>query len=422
MISKSFATALTVMLLCGNAYAQRINIAAIVNDEVITTTDVAERRDLVMASNNIPPTIENQKRITPRVIQSLIDENLQMQEARRLSVAVKKEELATALAQVEESRRMPRGSLREMFEKQGLSVRSLEAQLTAQIAWNKVVQRKLRRSVSISEDEVARAQASQAADPGVPEVRIAAISLLVRKPEMEAPQGELAKQLATQLQQGTDFLTLAGQLAGREDVRISPPGWVEEERLQPAMQQALRTMQPGQVSLPLKSMNTFQLVQLLERRTAKKVPDSTEVVIKEMLLPLPPKPDQKTMLALRDTARAVHQNPGGCMEETMGVPVTGGKVRYLRTVLGGLPAELRGIIAHMGVTEVSEPMISDEAVRLFMLCERIEPSAGNLPPAADVRRELFNEKIELEAQKHLRNLKRDAFIDIKGEPKAADAQ
>ena len=49
-----------------------------------------------------------------------------------------------------------------------------------------------------------------------------------------------------------------------------------------------------------------------------------------------------------------------------------------------------------------------------MLCERTEP-ASKLPNADVVRQRLFGEKMELEAQKLLRNLRRDAFIDIKSD-------
>lgn len=420
MITKPRVLCLALLLLAVPAHAERVNIAAIVNDEIITTTDVNERRDLIMQSNNLEPTVENQRRVTPRIIQSLIEETLEMQEAKRLSITVKDEELEAAIGQLEASRRMPAGSLRDSLEKQGLSVRSMENQLRAQLAWNKVVQRKLRRQVNISEDEVVRAQTAEAAAPGVPEVRIAAISLIITKPEDEAKQSELAQQLSAELAKGTSLGALAQPLLGRDDVRLSPPGWVEEEKLQPAMQQALRALQPGQTTPPLKSLNTYQLVQLLERRVAKKVPETTEVAVKEILLPVPPAPDKKFIVALQATAEAVHANPGSCMEEALGTPAPGAKVRFLRTLVGQLPDELRSLITNLSVGEISQPLMTGDAVRMFMLCERIDPSTGNLPPAAEVRKKLFSEKMDLEAQKHLRNLKRDAFIEIKGEPRAAE--
>ncbi len=416
MIHHRHLAALLIVLAATSAQAQRIGIAAIVGDEVISTNDVAERRDLLMATNNLPPTIENQKRITPRVIESLIDENIEMQEARRLSISISDEEMNKAIGTLEEARRLPADSMLKTLEAQGLSQRSLKDQVRAQLAWTKVVQRKLRREVSISADEVARAQQAAAADPGVPQVKIAAISVLVLKPGDEQAAGEFAQAIADKLKAGTPMNEMLMKLSARPDVRISPPGWVDEEKLQPAMQQALRTMQPGEVTPPLKSMNTYQMIQVLERRVAKKVPDTTEMVIKEIALPVPPKLDEKSMLALRDAVEAVGRNPGDCMSESVGDPTSAAKAKFSRIIYGTLPADLKPIVADLGVTEVSQPIRSEKSVRLFMLCERIDPGMGNLPPANEVRRQLFNEKIELEAEKHLRNLKRDTFIEVKGAP------
>lgn len=402
------------LLLASAAQAERINIAAVVNDDVITTNDVAERRDLLMSSGNIPNTVENQQRVTPTIIRSLIDEKIEMQEAKRLSITVKPEEMEAAFAQVEKAKRMPPGALKETLAQQNLSLRSLEDQLRAQISWNKVVQRKLRREVSISQDEIARAQQAAAADPGEPEVRIAAISVLVDKPENDAKQAALVKQLSDSIKSGTSIAELSYSLANRKDTHVSPPSWITESKLQPAMQQALRGMQPGEVSPPLKSLNTYQLVQLLERRTIKKVPDTTEVLLKEIALPVPAKPDQKALLALRDQTNALLANPGDCSSTALGVPTSAAQARFMRVTFGQMAPELRGIIADLGVTETSKPLMTETAVRMFMLCERIDATVDNLPPADEIRRQLFNEKIELEAQKHLRNLKRDAFIEIKG--------
>lgn len=415
------AAMLLVATCASAAYAQRIDIAAVVGDEIITTNDVAERRDLVLATNNLAPTIENQQRVIPRVIESLIDENIQMQEAKRLSIGVSKDELKAAFSKLEESRRMPQGSLLETLQRQGLSRRSLESQLTAQLAWTKVVQRKLRREVSISQDEIARAQQAAAADPGIPQIRIAAISVLVVKPGDEEAAAAFAKEIYEKLKSGMPVNEMLMKLNGRKDVRISPPGWVDEEKLQPAMQQALRPMKPNEVTPPLKSMNTFQIIQVLERRVAKRVPDSTEMVLKEIALPLPPKPDEKSMLALRAEAEAVQKSPGDCMSDAIGLPQSKAKSKFARLNFGGLPDKLKPVIADLGVTEVSQPIMGEGVVHMFMLCERIDPGMGNLPPAAEVRRQLFSEKIELEAEKHLRNLKRDTFIEIKGAPKPSDA-
>ena len=56
--------------------------------DVITSTDLNERLALVMSNSEIPNTPENQQHITPRIVQSLIDEALELQEAKHQSITI----------------------------------------------------------------------------------------------------------------------------------------------------------------------------------------------------------------------------------------------------------------------------------------------------------------------------------------------
>ncbi len=414
MTDRRYLLLLLPLLLAVPAGAAHLGIAAVVNDEVITTADVDERRDFIMATSDIPPTPEAQKALTPRITDALINETLELQEAKRLSIDVPQEEIDASIAEIEKNRGRPSGSLKQFIQDHGLSQRTMELQIRAQLAWTKVVQRKLKHTVNIAEDEVKRAQVAQASAPGVTELRIAAISMPIPSPEQEKDIATLAQTTAAQLNAGTDFMTVAQQLADTGKATFNAPIWVPEEGLQPAMQQALRTLQPGQVTQPLRSQNSYQLISLLDRRTNKPTPDSTEVVVKQISVPLPPKKDAKGLSEAHALVESLRASPGGCTDADLGANTGKAKVEFIRAKYSQMTHDLRAVVEHLGVTEVSTPLITDKDVMLVMPCERIEPS-NKLPDADNVRRQLYNEKLELEAQKYLRNLRRDAFIDVKGQ-------
>jgi len=400
--------------------ASRLNIAAVVNDDVITTSDLSERRDLVMVTSDVPMTVENQQRFTPRVLQQMIDEALQMQEAKRLSLTVTDEELEKAVSAVSLKGDMnPSGDIRKFLTDNALSVRSLEDQVRAQLLWQKVVQRKLRRNVSIAQDEVTRAQQAQAADPGKPEVRIAAVSLPTTD---EAHATKLAEEITSQLKTNPDLASLAGKYRAGQDVTFSPPIWIVEESLRPTLQQALRDLTPGSVTPPLRSSDAIQFVQLIDRQIVKPQSDNTEIAIKQIAIDVPAKRDKAAVAKLREVGEFIRKNPGDCSSEQL--PPTGlpASASFARTKLGKLSAQQRSVVSHLNVGQVSDPIPGRDAVHIVMLCEKIEPATGNLPDAEAVRQRLFSEKIELEAQKHLRNLRRDAFIDIKNGASADDGR
>lgn len=395
------------------AHAAQVSIAAVVGDDVITTTDVNERRDLVLATTAIPATIENQQKITPRIVQGLIDESLQLNEAKTQSLSISDDELATAINALAK-RGEPPETIRDFITKNKLSQRSFENQLRAQLAWNKVVQRKLRRNVSVGKDEVERAQKAAATAPGETELRVQAIEVKAQGSDGIAAMAKLADEIALNVKSGAEFSSVATRYVKQPNVRYNPPLWVGESTLPLPLQQALRGMKEGEATEPLRGADNTQIIQLIARKTAAKQVDGTEYTVKQIALAVPKKRDKATMVLLQAAAKKLRTDPGSCESAEIPAVAVLTDVQFVRTTLGALSAQQRSIISHMEVGDVSDPLIGPDALRLVVLCEKIEPASGALPPAEATRQQLFAEKLELEAQKHLRNLRRDAFIDIKG--------
>lgn len=409
--SRCAAAALLLGLACTPALAARVGIAAIVNDEVISTADLADRRELLLALNGLPSTPENQAKVTRKVLQSLIEDQLELQEARRQSQSVSDDEITKALATMATARGGAPGSLQQLIKDKNLSLPSMKKQLRAQLSWNKVVQHKLRRNVSISQDEIARAQTAQATGPGTPELRMAALSIPVTDANV-AEVSAMATDIARQLKSGATMSQLVTQYGPSHRVTFTPPAWVPEDSLQPALQQALRDLQPGQNTPPLRSANSFQIMQLMDRQMVKPLPDATEIALKQIAVPVPAARDKDTLAKLELSVKTLHDNPGSCEDASLPGTALPAQVKYARTKVGQLGPEQRSIINHLDVGQVSDPIFTPQSVQLVLLCEKVE-TPGNLPDAETVRQQLYSEKLELEAQKLLRNLKRDAFIDIK---------
>ena len=68
-------------------------IAAVVNDEVISVADLTSRIRMVMLSSNFPDSPEMHQRIAAQVLRTIVDEKLQMQEAKRQNVTATEEEI-----------------------------------------------------------------------------------------------------------------------------------------------------------------------------------------------------------------------------------------------------------------------------------------------------------------------------------------
>src|SRR5438046_948934 len=121
--------------------APEMRIAAVVNDEIISVFDVVSRMRMVMVSSNIADTAEMRQRIGPQVLHSLIDEKLELQEAKKQNVTATDSEVNTGLQQIEKQNNMKSGQLNEYLKARGIDRAALVDQLTAGIVWAKLVRR-----------------------------------------------------------------------------------------------------------------------------------------------------------------------------------------------------------------------------------------------------------------------------------------
>ena len=163
-----------------------LHTAAVVNDDVISIADVTARMRLVFASSNIEDTPESRQRVARQVVRILIDEKLQMQEAKRLNLKVSDEEIAGALGNIEAQNNLPKGGLDKMLAGRGIERVTLVDQLTATLAWGKVVRQNLNRVTPISDEEIDAAIARQRETADQPRARISEIFLAVSNPQQDA--------------------------------------------------------------------------------------------------------------------------------------------------------------------------------------------------------------------------------------------
>jgi peptidyl-prolyl cis-trans isomerase SurA len=75
--------------------------------------------------------------------------------------------------------------------------------------------------------------------------------------------------------------------------------------------------------------------------------------------------------------------------------------------------ELRDRILQLQVGQVSEPIVSPAGVHIFQLRDRRSRAAEVVADREQVRRTIEQEQLERLANRYLRDLRKEAFIDIR---------
>ena len=182
--------------IANHASAQGVlRIAAVVNEDVISAYDLAQRVRMVMITSSLPNTPETRRRLTPQVLRNMIDEHLQSQEAKRLNVRVTEKEVDDMLARLNKQNDLSAGELETMLGRANVDVNALRAKLRAERAWGKVIRQRLQRQVFIGDEEVEEELARLKVVRNLPRHRIAEILLSVDTPDGEREVRELAQRL-----------------------------------------------------------------------------------------------------------------------------------------------------------------------------------------------------------------------------------
>ncbi|HUZ74351.1 MAG TPA: peptidylprolyl isomerase [Stellaceae bacterium] len=408
--------ALFLVLACAAAPAQESHIVAVVNSEIITNDDLAARLKLVLASSNLPDTPENEKRLSAQVLRALIDEKLEMQEAKRLSISVPKSEVDDAIANIEKRNNMPKGGLDAYFKAHGIPRSTLVDQITATLAFGKIVHSRVSEDVSVSEDEVNDAMKRLKADIGKPQSRVSEIFLAVDNPSEADKVLDLANRLIAQIRGGANFSAVAQQFSQSPSAAVGGDiGWVLPDELSTRLAEALSKMKPGEMSYPIRTPAGFYILYLADRRTLGVTdPSQIELSLDEVILALPATatPDERQRILAE--AQQVSDTVKSCGEMSkIGRERSPQLSREFPEIRAGeLPPDLRQQILALKVGEASKPIVVPGGVGVVMVCSRKEPDT--LPTRDEVSNNIARERYDVLARRYLRDLRRNAYVDIRG--------
>lgn len=266
-----------------SAHAQTVEpidrIAAVVEEDVILQSELdrAMRNVLAQYANRqdqLPPRDVLEK----QVLERLILVRLQVARAERSGVRVTDEELDQAVNGVASQNGISIGQLRQQLASEGIDYSDFRATLRDEMITQRLRQSFAQGRINVSEAEVTSALAAQASTG--PQVHLAHILVAL-------PDGATAEQIAVGQKKidGIKALIDKGEMDfAAAAVRYSDSpnaleggdlGWRSQDEIPTAFAEQIRNLQPGQIVGPIRGASGFQLVKLVEVRDASQAAPGT---------------------------------------------------------------------------------------------------------------------------------------------------
>ncbi len=413
---------LGLLLLIGpsdQTHAQEIQaIAAIVNDEVISTYDVQQRTKLVLSSSGVDPTPDIVQRIHAQVLRTLVDEKLQMQEAARYEVEVTEEEVEESIERLGRQNNLSVGDIEETLNQGGIGVSTLRTQVLAEIAWSKLVNGLLSPRVSVPRDEIELILEQLALSSDKPQYLVSEVFLGVESREQEQQIYQGGLQLIQQMQQGVPFQVVAQQFSSApSSAQGGDIGWVQDGELQSELNEALRRMQPGQISSPIRTRGGYIILALRDRRVVGGGPDPMSAIIDlaQIMVPLPEGADAKAIKKLEKDAASIQKALEGCSNLDSATQSVDGATssRLGRLQITEMSSQFQPIVATLQTGEASAPIRTETGFHVLVACDRQNiGEARIIPSRLQIEDRLYDQQLSMLARRYLRDIRRDSTIEM----------
>jgi peptidyl-prolyl cis-trans isomerase SurA len=246
-------------------------IVAVVNSEVITQRDLAERIMLVETQLKRQGTAAPTRDVLGRqVLERMIMDRVQIQFARDTGVRVDDLQVDRTVQMIADNNKLTLAAFRRTLEREGVSFDRFREDIRNEILISRLREREVDSKIQVGDSDVDNfLQEMQAGDAGA---QFDLSHILIRVPENASPDQidvrlKRAQEALAKARAGADFAQLAVSYSDAPDaLKGGGMGWRERDRLPELFVDALAKLKPGEVSDVIRSPAGFHIIRLNDRR------------------------------------------------------------------------------------------------------------------------------------------------------------
>ncbi|MET0307374.1 MAG: peptidylprolyl isomerase [Sphingomonas sp.] len=387
---------------------------AIVNNVIITGTDVDQRVAMIVGLQKLNIKPEERDQLKLAMLRQLIDETLQIQEAKANEITVEPKEIEQGFARVSRNFGRTPEEMRTWLKQNGSSERSVKRQIEAEMAWSRLLRRRV--NINVGEAEVNAMLDRIKAAKGSDEYHVFEI---YQNATSDRAQEVFAgmQRMIQQMRDGSPFDYIARTYSeSSTKAQGGDLGWVRPAMLPDALAKAAQEMQPGQVAGPIELPTGFSILYLAEKRqVGMPNPLDAQLSLRQLTITFAAGTTEAQATARAGDFAKATQAIKGCGDVAKVAAAESAEVVDKDGIaIASLPPALQNIVLPLQVGQVTQPFGTiQDGVRVLVICGRDEPKEANLPSAEQLQEKIEDERVNLRAQRMLRDLRRDALVEYR---------
>ncbi|WP_417542960.1 peptidylprolyl isomerase [Methylophaga thalassica] len=411
------------LLLTTNVWAQSLDkIVAVVNDEVILESDLQDmeqtiRQQIRQRDAAMPPSDILRK----QVLERLIMQRLQIQEADKVGIRVGDDALNAALKQIADKNQLTLRQFRDVLEKDGYDFSQFRETIRDEMIIARLRKSQVEDRVVVSDREVDNFLATQKIQDGG-QVEYDLQHILISLPEAASPEEVQAAQeklekVQALLKEGGDFSQVAaGYSDGQNALEGGELGWRKQGELPSLFADVVPTLAVGEVSQPLRSGSGFHLVRVKDKKSEDvhlvKQTLASHILIKTNELTTDEEARQRLeklrerIVNGEDFAELARAN-----SDDTGSAIDGGSLGWVSP--GVMVPEFEEKMNSLAVGEMSEVFKSRFGWHLIKVFDRREENMAEEYQRSKAREQIRQRKIDEEMETWLRSMRDEAYVEYR---------
>ncbi|MDB5435823.1 MAG: peptidyl-prolyl cis-trans isomerase family protein [Phenylobacterium sp.] len=394
------------------------SVAAIVNDDIISTYDLAQRMRLLIATSGVQPTQDTLPEFQQEALRSLVDERLQIQELKRvqkdqkITIIATDDEIQEELTGMAQQNNLKPEGFLAALKSQGIASDTLYEQIRAQMSWQRWIRGRYGTRLRIGEDQIKATQARLIAAASKPQYEVSEVFLDAGRAGGMDAAVKGATQLVAQIQQGAPFAAVARQFSAASTAAAGgEAGWISQGEMPAQVDAVLDQLRPGQLSQPIPVKDGVYIIYLRDKRSGS---GQTLVNLKQAAIALPATATDADVEAARVKLEGVKASIKDCqtLEATAGKTpgVVAGDLGEAE--INDLSPEFKDAAQTLKVGQLSSPIRTKVGLHVLAVCGK--RSAGAAQADHDqIESRLTGQQLSMISRRYMRDLRTSATIETR---------
>lgn len=419
-----FSAFLGLIALTASADVAIDHIVAIVNDGVITQSQLD--RQFALAQEQLQQThgpMPAASVLRDQVLQHMIDEQLQLDLAKKLGIKVTDADVDRAIAGIAQQNSISVAELQTKVVQQGMTYDQYQQQIRKQMIISQLQQHEVASRVTVSQQEINDALSAMAKQPVQKDPSYHLLDMVVPLSETPTPQQvsaaqQLAQSIVVKLRAGADFgQTVLAGASYKPPLQGGDLGWHKLSELPDLFVAPVQHLQPGNITDPINTPNGFHILKLVEAQGVGPVTHQTvQTHVRHILIKTTPVENdaqvQDRLARLRvqilngvDFAKLAiinSQDPGSASK--------GGDLGWVDP--GMLDPTFEAQMNQLKVGEVSQPFKSAFGWHIVQVLERKTVTDSKTYLQNQAQQAVYQRKFQEAVQNWLRGVRTQSYVKI----------